>query len=389
MGKQEMNDVEKYVVHCRREIHRNPELSFKEFETARFIENELKKLGIKFSRIAGTGIVADIAGKLPGIVVALRADMDALPIKEESGENFASKNVGVMHACGHDAHVAMLLGVCKMAMESGERFSGTIRVIFQPGEESPPGGAVKLIEKGVLEGVKYIIGQHVLSTMPAGTVGINYGMGAAYTDDFKVTFTGRGGHGSRPHETSDVLLAASIYTILCQTVISRMIDQTKPAVLTFGTFHSGDRENIISSKSALSGTVRTYDVAVRDKIQGEMRALHRQIKSIYKCKGTFEYNIGYPALINNSQLAHIVEKVAMDLLGKERVISIDPSMGGEDFAYYLQRVPGCFYRLGVGNEQKGIVAPQHSKEYRIDENALIVGTEIMFKSALALLAINP
>ncbi|MHB1708059.1 MAG: M20 metallopeptidase family protein [Thermoplasmataceae archaeon] len=264
-----------------------------------------------------------------------------------------------------------------------------MRLIFQPAEESPPGGAVKLIEHGVLTDVKYIIGQHVLSTLPAGTIGINYGLGAAITDDFYVSFTGAGGHGSRPNETSDVLIAASVYTLLCQTVISRLIDQTKPAVLTFGTFHSGDRENIISSKSELSGTVRTYDETVRDTIKEEMHTLHEQVKTIYKCGGTFEYKFGYPALLNNPDVAHLVESTAVELLGKEKVINVDPSMGGEDFAYYLRQIPGCFYRLGVGNKEKAITAAQHSKTYRIDEAALVVGSEVMFRSALRLFTFNP
>lgn len=377
-------NLSEYVVALRREFHRNAELSFKEFNTSKIIFDELRKLGIKPVPIAGTGVYADINGRSPGKTVALRADIDALPLNENSGDEFASRNPGAMHACGHDGHIAMLLGVARKFI-SDPSFPGRIRLLFQPAEEAPPGGAIKMIEEGALKDVDYILGQHVISTLPSGTIGINYDYGAAISDEFFIKISGPGGHGSRPHETSDVVYVTSLFIVSSQALISRMTDQTQPSVLTFGTIKAGDRFNIIASSAEISGTVRTYSKEVRDRIRDGMKNLLESICKVHGSEFSFHYEEGYPALLNDRKVASVVDRVAKSVVGKENVVYPSPTMGGEDFSRFLEVVPGAFFRLGVGNAQKGINAPQHSPRYRMDESALILGVNVMYGAALELL----
>ncbi len=377
-------NLSEYVVALRREFHRNAELSFKEFNTSKIIFDELRKLGLKPVQIAGTGVYADINGRLPGKTVALRADIDALPLNENSGDEFASRNPGAMHACGHDGHIAMLLGVARKFM-SDPSFPGRIRLLFQPAEEAPPGGAIKMIEEGALKDVDYILGQHVISTLPSGTIGINYDYGAAISDEFFIKISGPGGHGSRPHETSDVVYVTSLFIVSSQALISRMTDQTQPSVLTFGTIKAGDRFNIIASNAEISGTVRTYSKEVRDRIRDGMKNLLESICKVHGSEFSFHYEEGYPALLNDQKVASVVDRVAKSVVGKENVVYPSPTMGGEDFSRFLEVVPGAFFRLGVGNAQMGINAPQHSPRYRMDESALVLGVNVMYGAALELL----
>ncbi len=377
-------NLSEYVVALRREFHRNAELSFKEFNTSKIIFDELRKLGLKPVQIAGTGVYADINGRLPGKTVALRADIDALPLNENSGDEFASRNPGAMHACGHDGHIAMLLGVARKFM-SDPSFPGRIRLLFQPAEEAPPGGAIKMIEEGALKDVDYILGQHVISTLPSGTIGINYDYGAAISDEFFIKISGPGGHGSRPHETSDVVYVTSLFIVSSQALISRMTDQTQPSVLTFGTIKAGDRFNIIASNAEISGTVRTYSKEVRDRIRSGMKNLLESICRVHGSEFSFHYEEGYPALLNDQKVASVVDRVAKSVVGKENVVYPSPTMGGEDFSRFLEVVPGAFFRLGVGNAQMGINAPQHSPRYRMDESALVLGVNVMYGAALELL----
>ncbi len=373
-----------YIISMRRYFHKNPELSFHEYKTADRIEEELKGMGLKPERITETGIICDINGSSKGNTVALRADIDALPVNENSGDEFASKNNGVMHACGHDAHTAMLLGIAKY-LSGHKSFKGKIRLIFQPAEETPPGGAIEMIENGALDDVDYIIGQHLLSTLKAGTVGINYEYGAAMADQFSIKISGPGGHASRPDESSDTIYVASLFIVSAQSIISRMVDQTKPSVLTFGTLNGGDRFNIIASTVEITGTVRAYNRELREKIRDSLKGMLSHICSIYGSEYEFEYVEGYPALLNDRNVAKVINKIAIDVAGSENVVYPDPSMGGEDFSRYLEKVPGAFYRLGVGNKEKGIDAPPHSSKYRIDESALTTGASVMLLSAMYLL----
>ncbi|MCL4306738.1 MAG: amidohydrolase [Candidatus Thermoplasmatota archaeon] len=373
-----------YVISLRREFHQNAELSFKEFQTSKMIAIELGEMGLMPISIAGTGLYCDIQGKNKGMTVALRADIDALPLEEMSGDKFSSKNKGVMHACGHDAHIAMLLGVARK-LSADPSFPGRVRLMFQPAEESPPGGAIEMIREGVMENVDFVLGQHVISTLPAGTIGINFDYGAAISDEFFITITGPGGHGSRPHETSDVVYVTSLFIVSAQALISRMTDQTQPAVLTFGTIKAGDRFNIIASKSEISGTVRTYSKEIRDKIRDGLRDMLASLCNLHGAQFSFNYEEGYPALLNDRRVAEVVNQVAVQLAGKDHVVYPPPTMGGEDFSRFLEVAPGAFFRLGVGNVEKRITASQHSPRYRIDESALLLGVNVMTETALRLL----
>lgn len=372
------------MISLRRKFHQNAELSFKEFQTSKMIARELSEMGLRPMPIAGTGICCDINGKTQGRTVALRADIDALPLEEMSGDQFSSKNKGVMHACGHDAHIAMLLGVARK-LSADPSFPGRVRLMFQPAEESPPGGAIEMIREGVMENVDFVLGQHVISTLPAGTIGINFDYGAAISDEFFITITGPGGHGSRPHETSDVVYITSLFIVSAQALISRMTDQTQPAVLTFGTIKAGDRFNIIASKSEISGTVRTYSKEIRDKIRDGLQDMLASLCNLHGAQFSFNYEEGYPALLNDRRVAEVVNQVAAQLAGKDHVVYPPPTMGGEDFSRFLEVAPGAFFRLGVGNVEKGITASQHSPRYRIDESALLLGVNVMTETALRLL----
>ncbi len=377
--------VTDYVINLRRHFHRHPELSFQEFNTLETIKKELESMGLQVKTIPNGGLFTDIRGKDDGITVALRADVDALPVTEESKVDFKSENEGVMHACGHDAHIAMLLGVAKMAVRERNKFNGTIRLLFQVAEERPPGGAIGLIKGGALNGVSYVLGQHVISSYPAGKVMTFPKEAMANADEFKVKIHGRGGHGSAPHETVDVLVIAAQFVVMAQTIVSRMVDPFLPSVVTFGTFNSGFRYNVIAAHAELTGTVRTFDSDTREKIRDELEQLLDALCKSYGATCEYEFLAGYPTVLNVPSVSEVVGRVATQVIGAENVMHPNPSMGGEDFAYYLHEVPGAFYFLGVGNEEKGITSPQHSPTYDLDESALGNGVEIMFRSALELL----
>lgn len=381
----EEESLPKYVIRMRRHFHRHPELSFEEKSTLEFIKSELESIGLDVTEVPEGGLYADLHGKGDGITVALRADVDALPVKEEVPHEFRSENEGVMHACGHDAHIAMLLGVVRKAVKGKGSFNGTLRFLFQVAEERPPGGAVALIKAGALKGVSYVLGQHVLSTIPSGTVQTFPREAMANADEFRIKIHGKGGHGSAPHETSDVLVIAAQYVVMAQTIVSRMVDPFLPAVVTFGTFNSGFRYNIIAAHAELTGTVRTFDNEVREKIRDELEKLLDSICKNNGVKGEYEFISGYPAVVNTPSVTEVVDGVAEKILGKENVMHDNPNMGGEDFAFYLHEVPGSFYFLGVGNEEKGITSPQHSPTFDMDEDALADGVDILLGSAFELL----
>lgn len=379
------DDLNDYVISMRRYFHRNPELSFEEHNTLARIREELEKMDLSVKEIQRGGLYADIVGRPGGRNVALRADVDALPVTEENTLDYNSENKGVMHACGHDAHMAMLLGVARRLVADKENFKGRVRLLFQVAEERPPGGAVTLIKEGALEGMDYVIGQHVLSTIPSGTVATFPAEAMANADEFRIKIHGKGGHGSEPHETVDALVIAAEFIVLAQTIVSRMIDPFLPSVVTVGTINSGYRYNIIAAHAELTGTVRTFHSEVQEKIKAELRKLLEGLCASSGASFEYEYIEGYPVVVNNPEITGVVDQVAAEVLGSENVLHQNPSMGGEDFAYYLHDVPGSFYFLGVGNVSKGIESPQHSPTYDVDEDALLNGVEIMYRSALMLL----
>ncbi|MCL4444866.1 MAG: amidohydrolase, partial [Candidatus Thermoplasmatota archaeon] len=350
----------------------------------RKIREELEALGLEVKPVGKTGLVADIKGS-PGKTVALRADMDALPVTEENTETFVSRNRGVMHACGHDAHIAMLLGVARKLSRERNKLNGTVRLVFQAAEEKPPGGAVDFIHEGYLRNVDAIVGQHVTSTIPSGYVATYPAVAMANADEFRIHIHGKGGHGSEPDKAIDALLIASYFVNVLQSIVSRMTPAFKPAVVTVGTLNSGYRYNIIAAHAELTGTVRTFDAGIRTKVRKEIEKLLSGLCTAYGATYEFEYIEGYPALVNNPSITAVVDEVASEVVGKDHVLHPDPVMGGEDFSYFTKEIPGSFYFLGTGNEAKKITSPNHSPTFSVDEDALKFGTEIMYRSALKLL----
>ncbi|MEM0139985.1 MAG: amidohydrolase [Ferroplasma sp.] len=377
-------EIEEYIKSTREYFHEYPELSFKEFKTADKIEEELKKMGLKPERLTETGIIADIKGKGKK-TVAIRADIDALPVDEENKVPYISRNKGVMHACGHDTHMAMLLGAAKMLIADKEKLNGNIRLIFQPAEELPPGGALPLIKAGALDGVDYIIGQHIMAAAPSGTVAIYYHEMMANADEFSIKIHGKGGHGSAPQDAVDAIYITAHLIEMLNTIVSREIDPQQPAVVTVGTIQAGYRYNIIAAHSELTGTVRTFDASVQEKIIKRIENILKGLKETYGIDYEYDYKKGYPVLVNDERISKAIEIQAEKIFGKENILHPRPSMGGEDFAYYLQKVPGAYYFLGTRNEAKGMVSDNHSPTFDSDEDVLYNGALTLKNTAEYLL----
>lgn len=368
------------VVTNRRHIHANPELSFLEYNTSKFIKQQLDEIGVAWEEMANTGIVALIQGSLPhDKVVALRADIDALPIKEVEGRSYGSKNEGIMHACGHDVHSSSLLGTAKILQSLKDQFAGTVKLIFQPGEEKLPGGASIMIKEGVLENPKpnAIIGQHVMPLIDSGKVGFRSGKYMASTDELYVTVKGKGGHGAQPQQNIDpIVITAHIITAL-QQIVSRVADPKMPTVLSFGKIIANGATNVIPNEVKLEGTFRTFDEDWRVEAHQKMKKMAEGIAESMGGACDFEVANGYPFLVNNEKLTGEVKTYAEDYLGKENVVDLDLWMAGEDFAFYSQLTDACFYRLGTRNEERGITASVHTPNFDIDEKALSLSTGLM------------
>ena len=369
------------VIADRRHLHQHPELSFQEIETQKFVEQQLRTIGINdFERIANTGIVALIKGKNPTKkVIALRGDMDALPITEENKTEYISQNIGVMHACGHDVHTSSLIGAAAILFQLKEEFEGTIKLIFQPGEEKLPGGASLMIKENVLKNpeVNNIIGQHVMPQLPAGTVGFRSGLYMASTDEIYVRVIGKGGHGAMPHLNIDpVLISAHIITSL-QQIVSRNASPIIPTVLSFGKVIANGATNVIPNEVYMEGTFRTLDEKWRADAHIKMKQMAEMIAESMGGKCEFEVRKGYPFLKNDIELTARSKKYAQEYLGKENVVDLDIWMAAEDFSYFTQELPACFYRLGTRNEERGITSSVHTPTFDIDESALEIGAGLM------------
>ncbi|OWY23021.1 amidohydrolase [Sphingobacteriales bacterium UPWRP_1] len=375
------------VVAIRRHLHAHPELSFEEYQTSAFVQEKLTQYGLPFTNgIANTGVVAYVEGKKPGKkTIALRADMDALPITEANEVPYKSTVPGVMHACGHDAHTASLLGAAKILSQLKNEFEGTVKLIFQPAEERSPGGASIMIKEGVLETPKPagIIGQHVYSMLPAGAVGFRSGMMMASCDEIDLYIYGKGGHGAVPQLTIDpIVLAAHIVTAL-QQVVSRLNDPTVPCVLTLGKIESvGGAYNIIPEEVRIQGTLRTMNEQWRKEAKQKIEQIATGVATAMGGVCRVQITDGYPFLINDEELTARCKQAAIELLGKENVHDLPMRMTAEDFAYYTQQIKGCFYRLGTGNAARGITANVHTPIFDIDEEALITGMGLMAWLAL-------
>lgn len=375
----------------RRHLHMYPELSLQEYKTAAFIVKYLGGMGISFQTgIARTGIVALIKGELPGDkVVALRADMDALPMEEQNTCDYRSQKAGVMHACGHDAHMACLLGAAKILQNTREHWGGTVKLIFQPSEESYPGGARLMIAEGVLQNPapEAILGQHVAPQIPAGKVGIRSGMYMASTDEIYLRVKGKGGHAATPHLTIDPVLIASHIVVALQQIVSRNNTPWIPTVLSFGRIMGQGRMNVIPDEVTLDGTIRTFSEAWRADAHQRIRSIAQGVAVSMGGDCEVEIVEGYPFLQNDPILADNFRRYAADYLGEENIVELDLAMTAEDFAFYSQHMPACFYRLGTRNESLGITSNVHTSTFDIDEQALETGMGLM--AWLAVKELNP
>lgn len=368
------------TVQVRRHIHANPELSFEEHETAAYVRRVLESYGLKPAVMAGTGLVALVQGRNPEKkTIALRADLDALPIVEANEVAYKSKNEGVMHACGHDVHTASLLGAARILQELREEFEGTVKLIFQPGEEKFPGGASIMIKEGALQqpAPETIMGQHVFPMLPAGKVGFRAGMYMASADEIYITVKGKGGHAAMPEQNVDTVLIASHLIVAMQQIVSRHASPKVPTVLSFGKVEAKGATNVIPDEVKIEGTFRTMNEVWR-------KEAHKRIKKLAEglCEsmgGSCEIDIknGYPFLQNDPELTARARAAAEAYLGAENVVDLDLWMGAEDFAYYSQQVPACFYRLGTRNEERGIVSSVHTPTFDIDEAALETSIGLM------------
>ena len=360
------------IVGWRRYMHENPELSFQEVKTAHFIAGKLESFGLEVrTQVGGNGVVGILSGNQDGKTIALRADFDALPIVDEKQVEYKSKNVGVMHACGHDGHTAALLGVAQTLSQYKHVLHGKIIFIFQHAEEKPPGGAKFMIEDQVLEGVDYVFGAHLATEYPLGKVAINEGFRMAAVDKFEIKIEGKGGHGAKPHDSIDSIVIGSEIVSSLQKIVSRRINPLQPAVVTIGVFQAGTAFNIIADTARLEGTVRTFDDATRELVKNEIYSIVEGITSGFHADFSIDYLNGYPALYNHQIETDIVKNMLSDVFSNEAIIDFEPSMGAEDFAYYLLEKPGCYFKVGARNEKENTQFPHHHPKFDFDERALL------------------
>ncbi|RPH03737.1 MAG: amidohydrolase [bacterium TMED46] len=371
----EIKKIENMIIDWRRDFHQYPELSFKEHRTGDVIANELRSMGLEPKiNVGKTGVTADLEFG-DGPTIGLRADMDALPIQETSGLSFSSKNDGVMHACGHDGHMAMLLGAAKVLTQKVDQYNGTVRFIFQPAEEGE-GGARYMIEDGCLEGLDEIYGIHVWNYQPVGEVGVKDGPVLAAADMFDIKIKGIGGHGAAPQGTVDSIVIASHLVQALQTIVSRNTNPLESTVISVGKINGGHNFNIIADEVSLSGTARAYTEENRSLIKTRMKEIIQGIEKTFNAQITFDYKDGYPPTINHTEPSEKVLKAAKQVVGSKAGMPY-LSMGGEDFAYYLKEKPGCFFFVGSApNEKELFETPHHCSHFNMDERALLVGPSI-------------
>jgi amidohydrolase len=370
------------LVEWRRDFHRHPELAFEEHRTSGVVRAFLEATGIEVRSCGKTGLRGVLRGGRPGRTVALRADMDALPVAEIADHDYQSQNPGVMHACGHDGHMAILMGAARVLAARRDTLAGNVVFLFQPSEENPPGGAPLMVEEGALDGVDAIFGLHLWQPLPSGVVGLRAGAMMAQADEFEVVVEGRGGHASQPQMTVDPVVVASHVVVAAQTIVSRFTDPVEAAVVSFTTIHGGRIHNIIPDSVTMTGTVRTLDLGTQRAVKQRLGEVCEATCRLFGATAGFTYTDGYPPLLNDASSVDLVSRAAARELGADQVRTIAPVMGGEDFAYYLQRVPGAFAMLGIGDNRP---YPHHNARFDIDENVLPVGVRLMTAVALEMM----
>ncbi|MDF1507980.1 amidohydrolase [Robertmurraya sp. DFI.2.37] len=368
------------MVQYRRHFHQYPEVSHEEVKTREFIREELELLGLKPYSFSGKDVAVEIRGKAPGKTVAIRADMDALPVQEETGLPFASKNKGKMHACGHDGHMAILLGLVQYFVENKCQYNGTIRFIFQHAEESIPGGAREVVAAGGIKGVDAIFGYHLWQPLPLGTIGIRKGAVMAGADEFNIRIFGKGGHGSMPNETVDPTLLAAMAIMQIHTIVSRSLSPIDPAVVSIGELKSGSTYNVIPDQAKLSGTVRHFNQQVSKQVHQRLEDILAGICLSYGAKYELEYSYGDPPVVNDEKLYSLMRKKAAALFGGKSIMEMEPQLGSEDFSYYTDRIPGMYTFIGVGKKENPY--GHHHPKFDIDENMFVPTVKLVSGAVL-------
>ncbi|MDU1044088.1 MULTISPECIES: M20 family metallopeptidase [Peptoniphilus] len=381
---------QKLLVKIRRELHMNAETSQNEVKTSKIIMKYLDEFGISYkSGVGGNGIVAEIIGGNPGKIVALRADMDALEMREETNIDFKSIDENVMHSCGHDSHMTFLLGAAKLLNENKDKIRGKVKLVFQPAEElSPIGGAPKILESGLLDDVDAIFGSHVWPDLPFGKIAVKEGAMMANSDHFTIKFIGASSHAAKPHEGVDAVIMGAQFVNAMQTLISRNTDPMNSAVLTVGRFIAGTRYNVMAEEAIIDGTCRTFSKEDRMRIFRDMENLAKAIAQVNHGDCEYNYGFGYPAVINEKNSVKIVKESATELFGEDAILNIEkPAMTAEDFAFYLQKIKGAFYWVGIGSKMEKNY-PLHSKNFYLNEEILYRGAALMYEIAINFLSKN-
>jgi len=376
--KEDIQKIMPEVINIRRDIHMYPELGFQEFRTSQLIASYLENLELEVRKnIAQTGVLGILRGKEEGKTILLRADIDALPLEELNDVPYKSKNKGIMHACGHDGHIAILLGTAKILAKYKDQIKGIVKFAFQPAEELPPGGAEPMIKEGILENpyVDKVYALHLANHLKVGKIAVRKGFFCAQADAFTIKVKGRGGHGSTPDKCIDPIIISTHIVQALQEIPSREIDPHTPFVLSICKIQSGNTFNVIPEDAEIEGTVRTFDKNLAETISKRIETISKNIAEAFRGKAEIEYQFGYPPGKNDEKEAEFVKKIAEEVVGKENVIEDKPSMGGEDFSYFLEERPGAMFWLGSGNEEKGLNHPHHSPYFDFDESAMAIGIE--------------
>jgi len=383
--KEDIQKIMPEVINIRRDIHMYPELGFQEFRTSQLIASYLENLELEVRKnIAQTGVLGILRGKEEGKTILLRADIDALPLEELNDVPYKSKNKGIMHACGHDGHIAILLGTAKILAKYKDQIKGIVKFAFQPAEELPPGGAEPMIKEGILENpyVDKVYALHLANHLKVGKIAVRKGFFCAQADAFTIKVKGRGGHGSTPDKCIDPIIISTHIVQALQEIPSREIDPHTPFVLSICKIQSGNTFNVIPEDAEIEGTVRTFDKNLAETISKRIETISKNIAEAFRGKAEIEYQFGYPPGKNDEKEAEFVKKIAEEVVGKENVIEDKPSMGGEDFSYFLEERPGAMFWLGSGNEEKGLNHPHHSPYFDFDESAMAIGIEMFVRIVL-------